>query len=110
MDSGSVHRELLLPSPTKDPPEIAPLVWTTGDLFCLEIHREKDGRVRYALGSEGTLELDALVSTLESARPRLAGGNPIDCLVSTEIPGWTLRACRPHPQAPPPANPERDTA
>ncbi len=86
MDSGSVHRELLLPSPTKDPPEIAPLVWTTGDLFCLEIHREKDGRVRYALGSEGTLELDALVSTLESARPRLAGGNPIDCLVSTEIP------------------------
>ncbi len=86
MDNQSVHREPLLPTPVKDPPEIPPLVWSSGEPFSLEIHRERDGRVRYALGSDGALELDALVSTLESARPRLAGGNSVDCLVGTEVP------------------------
>jgi hypothetical protein len=46
MDCESVHRELLLPAPTKDPPEVAPLVWSTSDPFWLEIHREKDGPLR----------------------------------------------------------------
>ncbi|MGD1098722.1 MAG: hypothetical protein ABR888_00005 [Thermoplasmata archaeon] len=86
MDVRSVHRELLLPAPTKDPPQITPLVWSTSDPFWLEIHREKAGRVRYALGSVGALELDAMLSYLESARPRLARGGHIDCLAETLIP------------------------
>jgi len=81
-----VHRELLLPSPTEDPPDLTPLVWNAGDTFSLEIHREKDGRVRYALGSRGSLELDALLSYLESTRPRLAGGGTIDCLAERLVP------------------------
>ncbi len=73
MDNGSVHRELLLPSPTKDPPEIAPLVWNTSDPFWLEIHREKDGRVRYALGSNwrARTRLDALVSRVHPSPLRV---------------------------------------
>ncbi|HYA57258.1 MAG TPA: hypothetical protein VEH57_02180, partial [Thermoplasmata archaeon] len=86
MPNGFVHRELLLPSPTKDPPEIAPLVWSTSDPFWLEIHREKDGHVRYALGAEDPDELDAMVTYLESTRPRLAGGRPVDCLAETLVP------------------------
>ena len=86
MSSDFVHRELLLPSPTQDPPDLAPLVWNTSDPYCLEIHREKDGRVRYALGSVGSDELDAMLSYIESTRPRLAGGGHIDCLAETLIP------------------------
>ena len=86
MDNGSVHRELLLPSPTKDPPETAPLVWNTPDPFWLEIHREKDGRVRYALGSIGALELDAMLAYLESIRPRFGRGDSIECLAKTLVP------------------------
>jgi len=86
VSSNFVHRELLLPSPTQDPPNLAPLVWTTSDPYCLEIHREKDGRVRYALGSVGSDELDAMLSYIESTRPRLAGGGHIDCLAETLIP------------------------
>ncbi|MGP8146482.1 MAG: hypothetical protein ACLQAS_03610 [Thermoplasmata archaeon] len=82
----AVHRELLLPSPTKDPPEIAPLVWKTSDPFWLEIHREKDGRVRYALGSIGALELDAMLSYLESVRPRIGRGDSVECLAKTLVP------------------------
>jgi hypothetical protein len=81
-----VHRELLLPSPTKDPPEIGPLTWTTGDEFCLEVHREKEGRVRYALGSEDSLALEGMLAYLESSRSRLAGGAPVDCLADSLIP------------------------
>ena len=81
-----VHRELLLPSPTKEPPEIGPLTWSTCDEFCLEIRREKEGQVRYALGAEGFLELDSMVSYLESARPRLTGGKAVECLANTLIP------------------------
>jgi hypothetical protein len=86
MSSDGVHRELLLPSPTEDPPEFAPLVWSTADPYWLEIHRQKDGRVRYALGADGSLELDAMLSYLESTRPRLAGGGPVDCLAETLVP------------------------
>jgi len=86
VSSDFVHRELLLPSPTQDPPDLAPLVWNTSDPYCLEIHREKDGRVRYALGSVGSDELDAMLSYLESTRPRLAGGGHVDCLAETLIP------------------------
>jgi hypothetical protein len=81
-----VHRELFLPSPTRETPEIAPLVWNTGDPFWLEIRREKNGRVRYALGSVGSLELDAMLSYLESARPRLCVGDRIDCAASARVP------------------------
>jgi len=81
-----VHRELLLPSPTKFPPAIAPLDWNHGDPFSLEIHREKDGRVRYALGSTHSLALDPLPSYLESTRPRLAAGDLVDCLAKTPVP------------------------
>jgi len=86
VSSDFVHRELLLPSPTQDPPDLAPLVWNTSDPYCLEIHREKDGRVRYALGSVGSDELDAMLSYLESTRPRLAGGGHIVCLAETLVP------------------------
>jgi hypothetical protein len=81
-----VHRELLLPSPTEEPPAIAPLVWAHGDPFCLEIHREKEGRVRYALGARGTVRLDSMLSYLESVRPRLAGGDECECLARTLFP------------------------
>ena len=87
MSRDFVHRELLLPSPAEGPPDFAPLVWNAGDTFSLEIHREEDGRVRYALGSHGSLELDALLSYLESTRPRLAGADPIECLADTLVPG-----------------------
>jgi hypothetical protein len=80
------HVELLLPSPSNHPPEIAPLVWTTANVFALEIRRETNGRVRYALGASGPLELDAMLSYLESARPRLCGGERIDCLALARIP------------------------
>jgi hypothetical protein len=81
-----VHRELLLPSPTKDPPENAPLVWNHSDPYSLEIHREKDGRVRYALGSVDSDELDAMLTYLESTRSHLSGGEAIDCLAETLVP------------------------
>jgi hypothetical protein len=86
VSSDFVHRELLLPSPTKDPPEIGPLDWATGDLFCLEIRREKDGRVRYALGSDDALVLDGILSYLESSRARLTSGRPVDCLAGSLVP------------------------
>jgi hypothetical protein len=81
-----VHRELLLPTPSKDPPEIGPLTWTTGDEFCLEIRREKEGRVRYALGSADALALEGMLANLESSRRRLAGGGPIDFFAETLVP------------------------
>ncbi len=86
MSSDFVHRELLLPSPTEDPPEVAPLVWNTSDPFWLEIHREKEGRVRYALGSHCQLELESMLSYLESIRPRLARGDSVECLAKTIVP------------------------
>ena len=86
MPRESVHRELLLPSPTRDPPEIAPLVWNTCDPFWLEIRREKDGRLRYALGAHDPLALDAMLAYLDSGIPRLAGGERAECLATTLIP------------------------
>jgi hypothetical protein len=86
MPTETVHRELLLPSPTEDPPEFAPLVWSTVDPYWIEIRREKNGLVRYALGADGLLELDAMLSYLESTRARLAGGGPVDCLAEILVP------------------------
>ncbi len=86
MSSDFVHRELLLPSPTEDPPEIAPLVWNTSDPFWLEVHREKEGRVRYALGSHCSFELESMLSYLESIRLRLARGDSVECLAKTLVP------------------------
>jgi len=86
MDSGPVHRELLLPTPTKDPPEIPPLVWASSTPFWLEIHRETTGRVRYSLGSSSVSDLEAMLACLESTRPRLTGGAPIECFAATLVP------------------------
>jgi len=111
--SNFVHRELLLPTPTTEPPELGPLTWTTCDFFCLEIHREKDGRVRYALGAEGFLELDSMLSYLESARPRLSGGKAVECLAQTLVPdGVYARAvpCLKHHYMPMVIRPEFDHA
>ena len=86
MDSGPFHRELLLPTPVEDSPEIPPLVWSSGDPFWLEIHRETTGRVRYSLGSDHPSDLESMAAYLESTRPRLAGGGPIECSAATLVP------------------------
>ena len=86
MDDQSVHRELLLPTPTKDPPDIPPLVWASPAPLWLEIHRETDGRVRYSLGSSSASDLEAILACLENARPRLTGGAPIECSAATLVP------------------------
>lgn len=64
MGNASVHRELLLPTPVKDPPEIPPLVWSSGDPFWLEIHRETSGKVRYSLGADHPSDLESMVAYL----------------------------------------------
>ncbi len=38
MEPTSVHRELLLPAPVHEPPEIPPLTWTSSTPFWLEVH------------------------------------------------------------------------
>jgi len=81
-----VHRELLLPSPTEDPPAIAPLVWSTSSPFALEIHRETAGQVRYALGSPNSSELNAMLSYLEGTRARLTPGRAVECLAAIAEP------------------------
>ena len=86
MDNGPVQRELLLPTPTKDPPDIPPLVWASPTPFWLEIHRETAGRVRYSLGSNSVSDLEAMIACLESTRPRLTGGAPIECSAATLVP------------------------
>jgi len=80
------HRELLLPTPAKEPPEVAPLVWSTSAPFWLEIHREKAGRVEYSLGSVSVDEVEAMLAYLEGVRPRLSGGRPVDCSATTLVP------------------------
>jgi hypothetical protein len=84
--SDFVHRELLLPTPTKEPPDIPPLVWASPTSFWLEIHREVSGRVRYSLGSNSASDLEAMLACLESTRPRLTGGAPIECSAATLVP------------------------
>jgi len=86
MDPEPVHRELLLPTPTKDPPDIPPLVWASSTPFWLEIHRETAGRVRYSLGSNSASDLEAMLACLENTRPRLTGGAPIECSAATLVP------------------------
>ena len=86
MPSDFVHRELLLPTPTKEPPDIPPLVWASPTSFWLEIHREVSGRVRYSLGSNSASDLEAMLACLESTRPRLTGGAPIECSAATLVP------------------------
>jgi hypothetical protein len=55
------HRELLLPSPTAEPPAIPPLVWTSLTPFWLEVYRTAAGRVRYLLGSSSFNELESML-------------------------------------------------
>ncbi len=76
---GSVHRELLLPTPTEEPPEMPPLVWTSLAPFWLEIHRALNGRVRYALGSPSGPDLESMLIYLDNTRHRVAAGPPIAC-------------------------------
>ncbi len=79
MDYTPVHRELLLPTPVKEPQEIPPLVWTSPNPFWLEIHREAFGRVRYVLGSASPTDLDSMFNYLENSRPRVAAGWLVEC-------------------------------
>jgi len=81
-----VHRELFLPGPTKEPPVIAPIAWSTSNPFWLEIHREPGGHVRYSLGSDSSIALEGMVSHLESIRPRLMGGRGVECAAVTLVP------------------------
>jgi hypothetical protein len=73
------HRELLLPPPTEEAPRILPFVWSSTTPFWLEIHREAEGRVRYALGSSSGADLELLLAYLAIYRPRLAAGPSLDC-------------------------------
>ena len=79
MDTASIHRELLLPTPSEEPPEIPPLVWTSPSPFWLEIHRDTSGRVRYALGSNSATALESMFNYLENTRPRVAAGSLTEC-------------------------------
>ena len=79
MDTVSIHRELLLPTPTEEPPEIPPLVWTSSNPFWLEIHRDPSGRVRYALGSNSATDLESMFNYVENTRPRVAAGSLTEC-------------------------------
>jgi hypothetical protein len=79
MDYPPVHRELLLPTPVKEPAEIPPLVWTSSKSFWLEIHRGPSGRIRYALGSNSATDLDSMFNYLENTRPRVAAGSLMEC-------------------------------
>jgi hypothetical protein len=79
MEVPSVHRELLLPAPVPEPPEIPPLTWTSSTTFWLEIHRDQSGRVRYALGSTSARDLESMMIYLENTRPRLGAGSALPC-------------------------------
>jgi hypothetical protein len=85
MDNTSVHRELLLPAPTKEMPTIPPLVWTSGNTFWLEIHRQAGGRVRYAVGSTSESELESMMVYLENTRARVSAGPAVDCPLRTRV-------------------------
>jgi hypothetical protein len=85
MDATGFHRELLLPSPTKEPPEIPPIVWTSGNPFWLEIHREEAGRVRYSIGSASYTDLESMVVYLENTCPRLAAGPSVECALAERV-------------------------
>jgi len=83
---GFPHRELLLPTPVKEPPELAPIVWATSAPFWLEIHREHAGQVQYSIGSTSVAEIEAMLAYLEGIRPRLSGGGPVECSAATLVP------------------------
>jgi hypothetical protein len=85
MDNTAPHRELLLPTPSKEAPTVPPLVWTSPSTFWLEILREAAGRVRYSLGSDSATDLEALAVALENGRPRLALGRPVECPIATGL-------------------------
>jgi hypothetical protein len=85
MDATGFHRELFLPSPAKELPEIQPLIWTSKNPFWLEIHREVAGRVRYSLGSVSYTDLESMVAYLENSRPRLAVGPSVECALAEHV-------------------------
>ena len=82
MESTPAHRELFLPTPTKDAPSLSPFLWNSPKTCWIEIHRSLAGRVRYAIGSESEADLDSLTAYLENSRPRIAFGPPIGCPVA----------------------------
>jgi hypothetical protein len=85
MVSLPVHRELLLPTPTEEPPETPPFVWNTGGTFSLEIHRGETGRVRFALVADDAAALESIGLYLENSHPRLVLGRPVDCPILTSV-------------------------
>jgi hypothetical protein len=82
MDPLSLHRELLLPPPSEEPPEVPPLVWASSSPFWLEIHRWAGGRVQYLIGGDPPAVARTLAIQLENARPRLAAGSLVPCPAS----------------------------
>jgi hypothetical protein len=113
MDATGFHRELLLPSPTKESPGIPPLVWTSKSPFWLEIHREEAGRVRYSLGSVSYTDLESMVVYLENTRPRLTAGPSVECALAERVHRGILARAVPlqkHHHLPIHLRPESDAA
>jgi hypothetical protein len=107
------HRELLLPLPTEDAPNILPFVWSSTTPFWLEVHRETDGRVRYALGSSSGADLELLLAYLANSRPRLAAGSPLACPVYHRVERGVYARAVPlqrHHHLPIAINPDADLA
>ncbi|MGA8274744.1 MAG: hypothetical protein WB789_05710 [Thermoplasmata archaeon] len=113
MEAPSVHRELLLPAPVPEPPETPPLTWTSPTRFWLEIHRDLSGRVRYALGSASTRDLESMMIYLENTRPRLAAGTALPCPAAEILKRGVFAravAVQRHHHLPLELRPEADTA
>jgi hypothetical protein len=86
VSSDFVHRELLLPPPTENPPRLTPFVWPSEGLFSLEIHREREGKVRYLVGTNHPSSHESLAAYLENERSRIAIGDVFVCPPATYLP------------------------
>jgi len=93
--AGSLHRELWLPPPTEKPLRISPFCWPSPEPFWLELHRDPAGHVRYLVGTGELTDLESLVSCLENARSRLAGGPAAECPPATYLPRTILARATP---------------
>lgn len=83
--SAGFHRELLLPAPIKEPPAIPPLVWTSGNPFWLEFHKETAGRVQYSIGSTSATDLESMLVYLGNTRARVTAGASVECPLPTRL-------------------------
>jgi hypothetical protein len=113
MELPSVHRELLLPAPVQESPEIPPLTWTSPTPFWLEVHRDPSGKVRYALGSASARDLESMMIYLENTRPRLAAGSALPCPAADILKRGVFAravAVQRHHHLPLEIRPESDTA